>query len=132
MATAGSVTGRASAILTTGEVYGADCDLSAALDGKVTVDFSLTIGSLTSVTVKAYAGSAATPTDAVYTNAGLKYQQSLTGNTECAMTFDVPGCRYFRISVQGVGTVTNSLCAFTYRYNDYETTTRTAGQIRVG
>ena len=131
MATAGSATGRAAAILTTGEVFGADCDMSAALDGKVTVDFSLTIGSLTSVTVKAYAGNAATPTDVLYVN-GVKQQFSLTGSTEAAMVFDVPGCSVFRLSVQGVGTVTSSTCNFTYRYNDYETTTRSAGEIKIG
>jgi len=131
MATAGSAAGRTAAILTTGEVFGTDCDLSASLDGKCTVDFSFTLGSLTSVTVKAYAGSAATPTDQVYLN-GLKAEYSFTANTEAALVFDVPGCRYFRISVQGVGTVTSSECAFVYRYNDYETTSRTAGEIRIG
>lgn len=130
MATAGSATGRAAAILTTGEVFGADCDLSAAMDGRVTVDFSLTIGSLTSVTVKAYAGNAATPTDPLVIN-GKLMQWSLTGDTEGAYVFDVPGCRYFRLSVQGVGTVTSSTCNFTYRYNDYETTYKADGTTRI-
>jgi len=131
MATAGSATGRAAAILTTGEVFGADCDMSAALDGRVTVDFSFTIGSLDSVTVTAYAGNAATPTDVLYVN-GVLQQISLTGDTEAALVYDAPGCSVFRLSVQGVGTVTDSSCDFTYRFNDYETTTRAAGEIQIG
>jgi hypothetical protein len=130
MATAGSATGRAAAILTTGEVFGADCAMTAAMSGRVTVDFSLTIGSLTSVTVKAYAGNAATPTDILYVN-GVKQQFSLTGDTEAALVFECPGCAVFRLSVQGVGTVTSSTCNFTYRYQDYMTTALTDGTQRI-
>jgi len=130
MATAGSSAGRTAAILTNAEVFGTDCDLSSSLDGRVTVDFSLTIGSLTSCTVKAYAGSAATPTDLLYQN-GLAQTYSFTGSVEAALAFNVPGCRYFRISVEGVGTATNSTCNFTYRYQDYQTTIQADGAERI-
>jgi hypothetical protein len=130
MATAGSAAGRTAAILTNAEVFGTDCDMSAALDGRVTVDFSLTIGSLTSCTVKAYAGSAASPTDLVW-QSGIQQVYSLTANTEAAIVFDVPGCRYFRLSVEGVGTATNSTCNFTYRYQDYQATTQANGAQRI-
>ena len=131
MATAASVTGRASAILTTGVVYGADCDLSDSLDGMVAVDFSFTIGSLTNVTLRFYAGPAANPTDPLYVN-GIKQEYVLTASTEGCFVVPVAGARYFRASVQGSGTVTSSLCAYNYLYNDYETTSRKDGQIVVG
>ena len=131
MATAANAAGRTSAILTTGEVFGSDCDMSDALDGFVAVDFSLTIGSLTSCTLRLYAGGAATPTDPLYVS-GIKQEYVFTGDTAGTFVVPVAGARYFRASVQGAGTVTSSLCDFTYRYLDYETTSRKDGQIVVG
>lgn len=131
MATAGAVVGRAAAVLTTGEVFGADCDVSDSLNGFVAVDFSLTIASLTSATVRLYAGTAATPTDVLYVN-GVKQEYVFTGDTEAALVVPVAGMRYFRASIQGAGTVTASSANFTYRYLDYESTTRKGGELVVG
>jgi hypothetical protein len=46
MATVTSATGRAAAILTTGEVFGTALDLANTVDGRVTVDLSFTIAHL--------------------------------------------------------------------------------------
>jgi len=131
MAVASSSAGRTAAVLTNGEVFGSDCDLQASLDGKVCVDLSFTIGNLTSVTLAAYAGPAATPTDALYIN-GVRQTMSLTASAEGCFVFECPGARYFRVSLTGVGDFTNSTAAFTYRYLDYETTSKQDGEVRVG
>lgn len=131
MAIQTSAVGRASAVLTTGEVFGADLDLRASLDGKVAVAFSFTIGSLTSATVNVYAGATANPTTPLVVN-GVVQTESLTGSIDKTYVFDCAGARYFRISVTGVGTVTSSLCEYTYEINDYETTSKQDGNVRVG
>jgi hypothetical protein len=131
MAVASSSTGRTAAVLTNAEVFGADCDLQASLDGEVAVDFSFTLGNLASLTVVAYAGPAATPTDALYAG-GVKQAFSLTASTEGCFVFNAAGARYFRLGVTGVGDFTDSSCAYTYRYLDYETSSKQDGEVRIG
>ena len=131
MATATSLVGRAAAVLTNGTVYGADCDLSDSLDGKLSVDLTFTLDTLTSVTLICCAGNAANPTDPLWVNGQLQ-TISLTGNTEAAMVFDCGGYRYARLSALGVGAVGASSLAYTYYYNDYEGTTKVDGEVRVG
>jgi len=131
MATAASVEGRAAAVLTNSEVFGADCDVSDSLDGKVALDLSFTLGSLTSGVVRLYAGPAATPTDPLYIN-GVKQEYTLTGDTEMCAVVDCAGAAVFRASIEGVGTVGGSSAAFDYLYNDYEGSSRKDGNIVVG
>jgi hypothetical protein len=110
--------GRASAVLTTGEVAGAAFDLDLAKDNQVIVDFSFTIGMLTNVTARFYGSMDGTTYD-------LLADLSVPGTSSIALTAStermyimppLPGVKWFRVSVQGSGTVTNSLCAFDYRY----------------
>jgi hypothetical protein len=109
--------GRASAVLTTGEVAGNSFVLNNAWGSQVTVDLSFTIGSLTNVTVRFYASTDDSTFDPIYTSAGAEMTEVLTGDAErCYTVPNLSGWRFFRVSVQGSGTVTSSLCDFTYRY----------------
>lgn len=110
-----SMPGRASAVLTTGEVAGAAASVSQFYNGEIWVDFDFTLGSLTNVIVKFYASMDGTTYDLIE-NDGGSMTKTLTANSTAA--YPVPqlkGWRFFRVSVQGTGTVTSSLCAFTYR-----------------
>jgi hypothetical protein len=114
-----SKVGRASAVLTTGEVAGAAIDLDLCKDKQVTVDFSFTLGMLTNVTVRFYGSKDGTTYDLVAPLATLGTSSvALTANTERMYIMPaMPGVKWFRVSVQGSGTVTNSLCAFDYLYD---------------
>jgi len=108
--------GRASAILTTGEVAGTALSLIGIRGQLVTVDFSFTIGSLTNVTVKFYGSMDGTTYDPINVY-GTAMQEVLTASAErCYIVPALPGWKWFRVSVQGSGTATNSLCTFTYRW----------------
>lgn len=108
--------GRAAAILTTGEVAGATFKLSRAKDRKVTVALTFTIGSLTDVDVHFYGSVDGTNWDVIAPN-GAAMTETLTASAE--RMYPVPsmeGVKFFRVSVQGGGTVTSSSCAFDYLY----------------
>ena len=108
--------GRASAVLTTGEVAGTALSLIGIRGQLVTVDLSFTIGSLTNCTVRFYASMDGTTYDQINI-AGSNMQETLTGDSErCYVVPALPGWKWFRVSVQGSGTVTSSLCDFTYRW----------------
>lgn len=112
-----SQVGRASAVLTTAEVAGATFSLRKAKDAVVNVDFSFTIGSLTNVIVYFYASMDGTNFDAITTN-GAVYTETITASAErCFVLPSLNGYKFARVSVKGTGTVTSSLCDFTYRYN---------------
>jgi hypothetical protein len=111
-----SKSGRASAVLTTGEVAGTALSLIGIRGQLVTVDLSFTIGSLTNVTVRFYASMDGTTYDQININ-GTNMQEVLTASSErCYVVPALPGWKWFRVSVQGSGTVTSSLCDFTYRW----------------
>lgn len=130
MATLGSTTGRAAAILTTGEVDGATLDLqTATFDGAVTVDFTFTIGSLTNVIVRFYGSPDNSAWKALYSGP-TAITETLTASGDRHYVVRAPGLRYFKVSVQGTGTVTSSTCAFTYRYQTFAATTNTDGAQR--
>lgn len=130
MATVTSATGRAAAILTTGEVFGTALDLANTVDGRVTVDLTFTIGSLTNVIVKFY-GSADDVTYDPLANGIAVLTETLTASAERMYVISAPGVRYFKCSVQGTGTVTSSSCAFVYRYQPYLTTANLDGASRI-
>jgi hypothetical protein len=121
MATVANATGRAAAILTTGEVFGTALDMANTVDGRVTVDLTFTIGSLTNVIVKFY-GSADDITYDPLANGIAQLTETLTASAERMYVISAPGVRYFKASVQGTGTVTSSTCAYVYRYQPYLTT----------
>ena len=81
MAYVGTSAGRTAAVLTGGEVYGTVVDLSAAMDGKVAVDLTFTINTLTSCTWRMAVGDTVTPTETLWVN-GAIMTGSLTGDTE--------------------------------------------------
>ena len=130
MSTVGALVGRAAAILTNGVVYGADLDLQNAINQEGTVDFTFTLGSLTNCILRFYAGPSAAPTDPLYLD-GVIQEYTLTASTEGCFAFRCPGSRYFRASVEGTGTVTDSSVAFVYRYNDSLADVATDGQRRI-
>lgn len=109
--------GRAAAILTTGEVAGAAFDLNNSWGSHVSVDLSFTIGSLTNIIVKAYASMDGTTYDPITDYSGAAWSRTETASVErCYSIPAVPGWKFFRVTVQGTGTVTSSTCTFTYRY----------------
>lgn len=130
MATVTNATGRAAAILTTGEVFGTALDLANTVDGRVTADLTFTIGSLTNVIVKFY-GSADDVTYDPIANGIAVLTETLTASAERMYVISAPGVRYFKASVQGTGTVTSSTCAYVYRYQPYLTTASTDGATRL-
>lgn len=112
----GSSPGRTAAILTTGEVAGSAMDLNKAHEGQCTVDLSFTLGSLTDITVRFYASMDGTTYDPIYIN-GAAITEVLTASAErCYVMPSLAGWKFFRVSVQGNGTLTNSTCNFLYRY----------------
>jgi hypothetical protein len=114
-----SKVGRASAVLTTGEVAGSALDLDLCKNKQVIVDLSFTLGSLTNITARFYGSMDGTTYDLL---AELAVPGTstvvLTASTERMYVMSpLPGVKWFRVSVQGSGTVTSSLCDFTYRYD---------------
>ena len=109
-------TGRAAAVLTLLEVAGNRFNLDQAHDGSLTVDLSFTLGNLTSCTVKFYASMDGTTYDLINAG-GTDLTQSLTASTErCYVMPNLSGWKFFRVSLQGVGDVTNSTANYTYRW----------------
>jgi hypothetical protein len=110
--------GRASAVLTTGEVAGAALDLELAKDKRVIVDLSFTLGMLTNATARFYGSMDGTTYDLIGDLAVPGTSSVvLTANTERLYTMPpLFGVKWFRVSLQGSGTVTSSLADFTYRY----------------
>jgi hypothetical protein len=131
MAIVGTSAGRAAAVLTNGEVYGTVVDLQGAMDGKLSVDLTFTIDTLTSVTWRLAVGDTVPPTETLWIN-GMAMTGSLTASTEAKMTFDCAGYRYARFALTGVGAVGASSAAFDYDYNDYELGTKQDGLPRMG
>lgn len=110
------VVGRASAVLTTAEVAGAALNLGQVKDKILSVDTSFTIGSLTNVILTFYASFDGTNYD-VITNGVTAMAETLTASAErCYVVGPLTGYKWFRVSATGTGTVTNSLCAITYRF----------------
>lgn len=109
--------GRASAVLTTGEVAGARINLAKCKDASLTVDLDFTIGSLTNVIVRFYTSMDGTTYKPVAVNGALLTETITANATRCYTVPDLNGWPFFRVSVQGTGTVTGSLCAFNYNYN---------------
>lgn len=112
-----SQVGRASAVLTTGEVAGARINLDRAKDATVSVDLSFTIGSLTNVVVRFYASMDGTTYDPIAINGAVVTETITATANRCYAFPNLAGWKFFRASVQGTGTVTSSLCAFEYRYD---------------
>lgn len=109
--------GRAAAILTTGEVAGATFPLHNAKNRQVTVDLSFTLGMLTNVIVRAYGSQDGSTWDPISVNGEDVLTETLTANTERMYVMpSLEGVKFFRVTVQGTGTVTSSSAAFDYLY----------------
>jgi hypothetical protein len=132
MATVASSSGRAAAILTNLEVKGTTLDLqTTTADGRVTVDLSFTIGSLTNMIVVFYGSADDITWDPLHNGVAL-LTETLTATAERMYTISTAGIRYFTVGVTGTDTLTSSSCAFTYRYNRaYQTGTQTDGVLRL-
>lgn len=115
MANYGTLVGRAAAILTTAEVFGAVLDLSLSYDNSVTVELDFTKGSLTNVIVNFY-GSADNVTFRPLHSGVATLTETITANATRYYMIRPSGVRFFQASVTGTGTVTSSSCTFTYRY----------------
>jgi hypothetical protein len=108
---------RASAVLTTGEVAATRIDLNEAWGGRVVVDLDFTIGSLTNVIVRFYGSMDGTTYKPIAADTGAVATETITATaTRLYPMSNLTGVKFFRVSVQGTGTVTSSLCAITYRY----------------
>jgi hypothetical protein len=111
-----SQVGRTAAILTTGEVAGTALSLAQCRDAQLTVDLSFTIGSLTNVTVRFYASMDGTTYDPISSGVTVM-SEVLTASTErCYVMPALSGWKFFRASMEGSGTATNSTANYTYRW----------------
>lgn len=114
-----SLAARASAVLTTGEVAATRIDLNECWGGIVTVQADFTIGMLTNVILKFYASMDGTNYYAIQANVAAAAAEVATLTASGTPVFAMPslaGWKFFRVTAQGTGTVTNSLLALTYRY----------------
>lgn len=113
----GAMVARASAVLTTSAVAAATLPVQNTVDGTVMVDIDFTLGSLTSATF--------TPqvSDDGVTNWRNITDPGALGPLVASGQFSFPvickGKKYFRVTAIGVGTVTSSLAAITYRWQAY-------------
>ncbi len=111
-----SLTARASAVLTTGEVAATRLDLNESYGSQVCVDISFTLGMLTNVTLRYFVsmdGVTYVPFDIT---GGAVVSTVYTADGTRSVWVNAPGWKFFRVSAQGSGTVTSSLLALTYRY----------------
>jgi hypothetical protein len=107
---------RASAVLTTGEVAATRLDLNETFNSRVTVSIDFTVGSLTNCTFRYFVSMDGTTYYPIETTGGGVVSHVLTADGTKVVTIDAPGWKWFRVSAQGSGTVTNSLAALSYRY----------------
>lgn len=113
-----SLAARASSVLTTGEVAATALNVNMAKGGVICAETQFTVGSLDSVDLRAYVSMDGTnyyPVQSVGLG-GVVVNQ--TASLNLVQTFIVPGWRFFRMSAQGTGTVTDSLLVINYRYLD--------------
>lgn len=109
---------RAAAILTTGEVAASSLDLNDAFDSKLTVEISFTLGSLTNGIFRFYAskdGTTFEPLEVGYDGTAT-VSRTYTGDQDIVIPVNAQGWKFFRVSVQGTGTVTSSSATVTYRW----------------
>lgn len=109
-------TGRAAAILTTGEVAASTLTLARAHESELLVDLSFTLGSLTNVILRFYVSDDGSAWNTMC-DIGGNLSYTLTADTERCFLIKAPGIKFFRASVQGTGTVTSSIATILYRYN---------------
>lgn len=113
-----SMVGRAAAVLTTSEVAGTTLNLLSArpFEARLAVDVDFTVGSLTNCTFRFYASVDGANFDLIYIG-GTSSSIVLTADGDlCVVLPPLVGYKYFRVSAQGNGTVTNSSAAFSYRW----------------
>jgi hypothetical protein len=106
---------RASAVTTNAEVAGSTFTVNNAASSELNVHVSFTLGMLTNGIFRWYVskdGSTWVPMSDFAGN--ISY--TLTASTEKVYNFDCKGWRFFRVSVEGTGTVTNSLAAVTVQH----------------
>jgi hypothetical protein len=109
-------TGRAAAILTTGEVAGTALRLDQTHGANVSVQLSFTIGQLTNGVVRFYVSMDGTTYYPIASGATLLSETLEANATRAYAMPSLHGWKFFRASIQGTGTVTSSSAAFTYRW----------------
>ena len=114
--TFGAKIGRASAVLTTSEVSGTALLLDNVWGGDVVTQFSFTLGMLTNVTLRAYVSMDNSTWFQLADDDGTVWSQIPTADRTGAVIHHCAGWKYFKMSAQGSGTVTNSLLDFTHRF----------------
>jgi hypothetical protein len=107
---------RASAVLTTGEVAGTSFDLNNAWGGEATVQIDFTLGMLTNGIFRVYVSQDGSTWYTLMGPTGAVLTQTYTASATNAIPVKANGWKHLRVSVQGTGTVTNSLAAVTVKY----------------
>ena len=110
--------GRAAAILTNAEVAGNTLSLNVAHEGTVSVDFSLTIASLTNAILRLYgSGDNGTTWKLIHDGSGQECEYTYTVDTTAHISVPaIPGCQKFRATLEGTGTLTLCTANYSYRY----------------
>lgn len=107
---------RASAVLTTGEVAGTSLDLNEAWGSEAVAQIDFTLGMLTNGIFRFYVSMDGTNFYTLMGPTGAVLTQTLTASATNAIPIRANGWKFLRVSVQGTGTVTNSLAAVSLRY----------------
>ncbi len=105
---------RTIAVLTTAEVAATTLQVGDAFGGTFGVEVDFTVGSLTDVSIRFYVSNDAS-TWRPFADLRGERSYALTENTSAAYQFQAAGWKFFKVSFQGAGTVTNSLAAAVYR-----------------
>lgn len=111
-----SLAARASAVLTASEVAATRLDLTEVWGGAVSVHLDFTIGMLTNVIVKHYVSMDGTTYVPVASGSAVLTETITATGTRAYSLTGLGGWKFYRATLQGTGTVTNSLAALTYRY----------------
>lgn len=111
-----SLAARAAAILTTGEVAATALDLNEAWGSRVSVFLDFTIGSLTNVVVRFYVSMDGTTYYPIAAGSAVMTETVSATATRAYAPEGLVGWKWFRVSLQGTGTVTSSTATLTYRY----------------
>jgi hypothetical protein len=108
--------GRASLVLTSAEVAGSTLSLEKAKDAVVCVDFNFTQGMLTNGTIRFYVSNDASTWEPVKMGVTILSEAHTADASFAYFMPQLRGWKFFRATLQGSGTVTNSLGDFTYRF----------------
>ena len=113
-----SLIARAAAILTNSEVAAATFDLNGSFNSSLVVEIDFTLGSLTNGLFRFYGstdGVTFVPLEPCGSDTASN-TRTFTADATAMVPVHAPGVKFFRVTVQGTGTLTSSTATVTYRW----------------